>query len=91
MACHAISGRRAARANQRRHTRSRAASAASTVRPVAADLYDHYLASGPQFKGITHFIYGWLPQISALNARLIADNPEGERKLQADWLAHGKH
>ncbi|MBI2299722.1 MAG: LamG domain-containing protein [Armatimonadetes bacterium] len=64
---------------------------ATPVRPVPADLYGHYLASGPQFKGSNEFVYGWLPQISALNARLIADDPDAQRKLVEGWRAQGKH
>lgn len=64
---------------------------ATPVRPVPADLYRRYFASGPQFRGPNQFVYGWGTQISGLNARLLADDPEGERRRQTEWLARDKH
>lgn len=61
------------------------------VRPLFADRYDLRFASGPQFKGATHFVYGWGQQISTLNASLIARDPAAERKLVDGWRANGKH
>lgn len=61
------------------------------VRPPNPDLYDLRFASGPQFRGSNTFVYGWAPQISALNATLMAREPEAERRLVDGWRASGKH
>ncbi len=61
------------------------------VRPPNPGLYDLRFASGPQFKGSNYFVYGWATQISALNATLIAREPEVERRLVDGWRAAGKH
>ncbi|MEI6499924.1 MAG: glycoside hydrolase domain-containing protein [Armatimonadota bacterium] len=61
------------------------------VRPPNPNLYDLRFASGPQFKGSNYFVYGWGPQVSALNASLLAREPEAERKLVDGWRATDKH
>ncbi len=63
---------------------------ATPVRPLSPKLYDWRFASGPQFKGSNLFVYGWGQQISALNARLIAHDPAGQRKLVDKWRANGQ-
>ncbi len=63
---------------------------ATPVRPLNPAMYDIRFASGPQFKGSTTFVYGWGQQISALNGRLLAHDPAGQRKLVDGWRATGK-
>ncbi len=62
---------------------------ATPVRPVDPHMYDLRFASGPQVKGVNMFVYGWGPQISYLNGRLIAQDPEGQRALIDGWRAKG--
>ena len=63
--------------------------AATPVKPGPTDLYEHFLSSGPQFKGCNEFVFGWGQQISTLNGRLIAVDPEDQRKLVDKWRAKG--
>jgi len=64
---------------------------ATPVRPLDPGRYDLRFASGPQFRGSSLFVYGWGQQISALNGRLLAHDPEAQRALVEKWRAAGKH
>ncbi len=59
------------------------------VKPLPAARCDDRFASGPQYQGSNLFVYGWGQQISTLNARLIAHDPAGQRKLVDRWRANG--
>jgi len=63
---------------------------ATPVRPLPRDFYTRFLASGPQIKGGTLFIYGWRTQISYLNGRLLAHDPAKHRQFIDKWRAKGK-
>lgn len=62
---------------------------ATPVRPVDPRMYDLRFAGGPQVKGVNMFVYGWGQQISYLNGRIIAHDPEAQRAFIDKWRAKG--
>ena len=62
---------------------------ATPVRPLDAELYDTRWAGGPYMKGVNTFVYGWGKQISALNGRLLAHDPDHQRAFIDKWRAEG--
>jgi hypothetical protein len=63
---------------------------ATPVRPLSPRLYGWRLGAGAPLAGMNAFVYGWGPQISNLNGRLIASNPAEQRKLVDGWRAKGQ-
>jgi len=62
---------------------------ATPVRPVDPDLYAIRWAGGPQVEGVNTFVYGWGPQISEYNGRLLARDPDDQRAFIDRWRAAG--
>jgi len=62
---------------------------ATPVRPLPEDMYEQRFASGPYTKGTNVFVYGWSQQISYLNGRLIAHDPDEQRAFIDKWRAQG--
>ena len=60
------------------------------VRPLSPRLYDWRFGSGAPIRGSNLFVYGWGPQISYLNGRLIARDPREQRRLVDGWRAKGQ-
>jgi hypothetical protein len=62
---------------------------ATPVRPMPEDLYTVRWAGGPQVENVNTFVYGWRHQISPLNGRLIAHDPDDQRRLVDRWRRNG--
>ena len=62
---------------------------ATPVRQLPSDMYKHRLASGPYMKGVNQIVYGWRHQISYLNGRLIAHDPDDQRAFVDKWREKG--
>jgi hypothetical protein len=60
------------------------------VRPLSPQLYHWRFGTGAPMRGSNLFVYGWGPQISYLNGRLIARDPDDQHRLIDNWRSRGE-